>query len=228
MSEASTTADASEVIVPSVIPPTPAASASSDLSSEEIGARLQRLKDSGIEVVSMKEIAGVESRPSGSPNPFADFSPEKAGINTKGLIAVGSDLPKGFAIENTRYAIYDYDVCAPWGALQGYLLSFETWVEAGESRHAAIVMPTVGAIVLAVTPVQLPNGMIAKQITPRRTVKDDLVIVHLFEAPERLRKFVTQAWVPEVQFRAAAPAPNRHWVIATHEDQISRAKLNLI
>ncbi len=227
-------AEPSEVVVPSVVPTQPgrhlpkptidemealnkamqaesAAAEASKLPSAEIEAKLQKMSDEGIKILSMSE-----------------FTPEKAGINTKGFIPVGSDLPKGFAIQNTHYVIYDYDLCAPWGLLQGHLLSFETWVEGGNSQHAAIFLPSKPFMVLERSIVGQADGTILMQVTPRRVMSQDLVMVRLFESPERLRKYVTQAWVTEMQVRAGSPPPQRNWIFATSEEQKTRASLNLV
>lgn len=220
------------VIVPSVVPaaprqqpgnhlPKPTIAEVEELNAkmkQETEAKIKKLEEEGIKIVSMEE-----------------FTPEKAGIDTKGFIPVGSDLPKNpdggkslFSFQNTRYAIYDYDFCAPWGLLQGYLLNFETWVEGGESKHGAVFLPSAPFMVIERSILVQKDGSVIMQAIPRRVRKDDLVLVPLFEAPERLRKYVTPAWAAEMQFRAGSPPPHRNWIVAISEVQKSRASLNLV
>ncbi len=177
------------------------------------------------------EPAAEPSAPTAAPKlkPKPLFTPESAGVDTKNFIEVESAVPAGFAIENTNYAIYDYDLCAPWGALQGHLLQLESWTEGGETKHAAIVLPSKPCMVLERTyAVREDDGMLIVQLRPRRVLKNDLIFVPLFESPGRLRKYVTAAWVTEMQFRAGLPPPNRIWSVAISDEQTPRASLNLV
>ena len=154
------------------------------------------------------------------PPQIAKLDLSAMGIKHDDFIAHDSPVPEGFSELGSYYLVYDHQICAPHGLLQGWFLKIDEWVEGGNSRWAAIFIPTKACLVLEPTG-KVQDGRVL--MNPRRARRDDVVAVPLFRNPQNLRRFVMPAFVAEMQVRAT----ENDWVFLPSKDQKPRAELGI-
>ncbi len=133
-----------------------------------------------------------------------------AGIDLSQFVPNDEPPASDFPLFDPSYGVYDYDLSAPLGLLEGQLRRIDEFVIDGKTEWFLVVKPTRPAPMVVVS-----NGQAAMGVaTPK-----SFVVVRLFGPPQHLKTLIAPAAWAKIQVR---PSADRSWAFFVHEEMIPK------